>query len=131
MARYINADELAIKIGALDLYGTDDRNRLITWHPEQNSIPYVLITDVLNAVYSQPTADVVERKRGEWIPCSERLPDNDDIMLVSCRTKKGVNSVNRAYYADGFWHGSGSMSGVTAWMLLPEPYTKENDRKGN
>lgn len=72
-----------------------------------------------------------EQKTGEWIPCSERLPDNDDIMLVSCRTKKGVNSVNRAYYADGFWHGSGSMSGVTAWMLLPEPYTKENDRKRN
>ena len=67
MARYIDADALYEKVGALDLYGTDNRNRLVTWHPEQNSIPYVLITDVLNAVYSQPTADVVERKKGEWL----------------------------------------------------------------
>lgn len=56
-----------------------------------------------------------------WIAVSERLPEDDKVVLVSCRTKKGVNSVNRAYY-DGAWHGSGSMSGVVAWMLLPEPY---------
>ena len=59
---------------------------------------------------------------GEWIPVSERLPETDDLMLVSCRTKKGINSVNRAYYSNGAWHGSGSMSGVVAWMPLPEPY---------
>lgn len=57
-----------------------------------------------------------------WIPVSERLPETDEMMLVSCRTKKGTSSVNRAYYSDGYWHGSGSMSGVIAWMPLPEPY---------
>lgn len=57
-----------------------------------------------------------------WVPCSERLPAFDEMVLVSCRTKKGINSVNRAYYADGYWHGSGSMSGVVAWMPLPDPY---------
>lgn len=46
----------------------------------------------------------------------------DSMVLVSCRTKKGIDSVNRAYYSDGYWHGSGSMSGVVAWMPLPEPY---------
>ena len=58
----------------------------------------------------------------EWIPVSERLPESDYMCLVSCKTKKGVQSVNRAYYSDGYWHGSGSMSGVEAWMPLPEPY---------
>ena len=58
-----------------------------------------------------------------WIPVIERLPENDDMMLVSCRTKKGINSVNRAYYFNGHWHGSGSMSNVKAWQPLPEPYT--------
>ena len=61
----------------------------------------------------------------KWIPVSDRLPESDYMCLVSCKTKKSVKSVNRAYYSDGFWHGSGSMSGVEAWMPLPEPYTAD------
>lgn len=63
-----------------------------------------------------------ERKAVEWIPVTEKLPPEDEMMLVSCRTVKGVSSVNRAYYANGHWHGSGSMSGVKAWQPLPDPY---------
>ena len=58
----------------------------------------------------------------KWIPVTERLPEDEDQKLVSCRTKKGVASVNRAYYMGGYWHGSGSMAGVEAWMDMPEPY---------
>ena len=49
------------------------------------------------------------------------------MVLVTCCSKKGWRSVNRAYYMDGAWHGSGSMAGVTAWMPLPEPYKEETD----
>lgn len=63
-----------------------------------------------------------EEQKHWWIPVEERLPDQDDMVLVTCRTKKGMLSVNRAYLGNGFWHGSGTMSGVIAWMLLPEPY---------
>lgn len=62
---------------------------------------------------------------GTWIPVSEKLPDTDDMMLVTAQPKKGKPNVNRAYYMNGYWHGSGSMAGVTAWMPLPEPYTEE------
>lgn len=61
----------------------------------------------------------------KWIPVTERLPEDDSLKLVSCCTKKGFKSVNRAYYWRGAWHGSGSMSGVEAWMDLPEPYEAE------
>lgn len=61
----------------------------------------------------------------DWIPIEEALPETDEIMLVTCRTKKGQLSVNRAYYFNGFWHGSGSMSGVIAWQPLPDPYEPE------
>ena len=57
-----------------------------------------------------------------WIPVVERLPEDERMVLVTCQTKKGIRSTNRAYYDGKFWHGSGSMSGVTAWQPLPEPY---------
>ena len=57
-----------------------------------------------------------------WTPVEDAKPDDDVMVLVSCRTKKGVRNVNRAYWSGKWWHGSGSMSGVEAWMPLPEPY---------
>lgn len=66
--------------------------------------------------------DAILAKAGRWIPVTEDIPDNEDMVLVSCKTQKGVRSVNRAYYSRGAWHGSGSMSGVEAWRPLPEPY---------
>ena len=55
----------------------------------------------------------------------ERLPEDERMVLVTCQTKKGIRSTNRAYYDGAFWHGSGSMSSVTAWQPLPEPYKED------
>ena len=63
-----------------------------------------------------------EVKNDGWIPVEERLPEDERMVLVTCQTKKGIRSTNRAYYDGAFWHGSGSMSSVTAWQPLPEPY---------
>lgn len=60
-----------------------------------------------------------------WIPVEERLPEDERMVLVTCQTKKGIRSTNRAYYDGTFWHGSGSMSSVTAWQPLPEPYKED------
>lgn len=68
--------------------------------------------------------DVPDNNAG-WIPVSERLPEDERMVLVTCQTKKGIRSTNRAYYDGKFWHGSGSMSGVTAWQPLPEPYKEK------
>ncbi len=56
----------------------------------------------------------------EWISVDERLPEENIRVLVCCQTKKGVRSINIAYQTYKFWHGYGSMSGVTHWMPLPE-----------
>lgn len=61
----------------------------------------------------------------QWVPVSEDLPKDEEIKLVTCKSKKGILNVNRAYYMDGHWHGSGSMSNVIAWMDPPEPYREE------
>lgn len=62
-----------------------------------------------------------------WIPVEERLPEDEEMVLVTCQTKTGRKSVNRAWYGEGFWHGTGSMSGVIAWRSLPEPYRPETE----
>ena len=77
--------------------------------------------DYVSALRKLPSAQPEQR----WIPVSERLPETDEMMLVTCRPKKGLPNVNRAFYMDGSWHGSGSMSSVSAWMPLPEPYRTE------
>ena len=75
-----------------------------------------------------------ERPQDEWIPVSERLPEeriNPDTMdfdYVLCSTI--WNDVRPYKYGKPigqdkahFWHGGGIMDGaVIAWQPLPEPY---------
>ena len=82
---------------------------------------YDVTINAVNKYYDEHHAQILS-----WTPCSERLPEDDEIMLVTCKPKKGSPNVNRAYYMDGAWHGSGSMSNVTAWMPLPKPYQEDS-----
>ena len=62
----------------------------------------------------------------QWIPTKYERPKSGELVLVTTKTQKGIRSVNRAYCDEqGFWHGSGSMSNVVAWMPLPEPYQED------
>lgn len=56
----------------------------------------------------------------EWVAVNERLPKEEEIVLVVTKTKTGVRNINRAYHNNGIWHGSGSMAGVTHWMRMPD-----------
>lgn len=65
-----------------------------------------------------------------WIPCSERLPDNDDKVLCQTVTKKDAVGMVIGYYGYGRWC-CGMNSNVVAWMRLPEPYVPEGGTDGN
>ena len=69
--------------------------------------------------------EITRSSRDKWIPVEKGMPEDEQMMLVTCKTKSGRRSVNRAWYGEGFWHGTGSMSGVIAWRPLPEPYQPE------
>ena len=60
-----------------------------------------------------------------WIPVEERLPEDEEMVLVTCKTKVGRLSVYRAWRGGGYWHGTESISDVIAWQPLPEPYRPE------
>lgn len=79
----------------------------------------------VKSFYCQCGRHYVNADYDGWIPVEERLPNDEEMMLVTCQTKAGRKSINRAWYGQGSWHGTGSMSGVIAWRPLPEPYCPE------
>ena len=70
-----------------------------------------VISDCLNKIVNLPSAQ-------QWIPCSERLPDQNGKYLVVGRQK----AINILKFDGGRWYGKW---GVVAWMPLPSPYREE------
>ena len=70
---------------------------------------------LIDALSALPSADA------EWIPCSERLPEKDELVLVT--VWNDVTIAWRNIY--GGWESAEDMyekGDVTAWMPLPKPY---------
>lgn len=70
---------------------------------------------------------------GEWIPCSERLPTNDDWVIVSVLDETGDTPYR---YSDFGWYferakcwivESEQRTDVVAWMPLPTPWKGADD----
>lgn len=76
-------------------------------------------------------------ERLQWIPCSERLPEEGKSVLVwyEYYAYGNKNRIVQTYgvgrvYGD-FWAGDvqGTRSKCIAWMPLPEPYNKEGEKE--
>ena len=74
------------------------------------------------------TLERIRSKR--WVPCSERLPENEDNVLCCTATKKGLRNVVIGYYIldKGCWACAMNSSNVIAWTPLPEPYKEEAEQ---
>ena len=59
----------------------------------------------------------------QWIPCSERLPEANERCLCTYEFNEGT-CVDFGLYTKRGWF----VSGVTAWMPLPEPYKPANKK---
>jgi len=82
---------------------------------------YEAVFHMLGELYKIPVV-----KRAQWIPCSERLPEENEFVLVTFGWFGRADdlAVNIDYRRDGDWAISEL---VTAWMPLPEPYGGENE----
>ena len=58
----------------------------------------------------------------QWIPCSERLPDQNGKYLVVGRQK----AINILKFDGGRWYGKW---GVVAWMPLPDCYQGDENNE--
>ena len=75
----------------------------------------------------QPTIEP-ERNTGEWIPCSEALPPDEERVLCCTMNKKGGKNLIIGYYVNDYRRWCvGVNSNVIAWQPLPEPYEGRND----
>ena len=88
---------------------------------------------IINGVmYSKKIVqEVAEEYKGGWIPCSERLPEDDSICIVT------VEYPNNEIVVDYGWFDRNGVcwfvgmqefrtSNILAWQPLPEPF-KERD----
>lgn len=71
----------------------------------------------------------IEPNRGEWTPCSERLPKIGEVVLVTWewRCKKYITiaymiTIRGVTYWDSKLQHEFEPLNVLAWMPLPKPY---------
>lgn len=81
------------------------------------------LTAALSIINEQP-------KVGEWIPCSERLPEDDIDVLATVDGGRYI-AVYIFHIKDGEWIDFDGFvvdaAKVTAWQPLPEPWEEEKN----
>lgn len=63
----------------------------------------------------------------EWIPCSERLPEEIGTYLVTLDYKEHGTGITTLWFHGSLGWDYRVADVVTAWMPLPEPYREEED----
>lgn len=67
-------------------------------------------------------------KLGEWIPCSERLPEERGNYLATIKVEAGTFVIYVWFGEEGWIDGYSEPINVIAWMPLPQPYM-EGDKE--
>ena len=75
------------------------------------------------------TKQEAEKHNNGWIPCSERMPEDEQVALT-CKCKsisilRYSTKTNHWYELSGNWWWSANM--VTAWQPLPAPYQPKGE----
>ena len=72
-------------------------------------------------------ADTVEQEQ-RWIPCSERLPEENEGVLTQAQFKDDGKMAVSSRVDFNYWTGWGTREiNIVAWMPMPEPYKENQD----
>lgn len=101
------------------------RDYQIEWLTAHNDIEFCEEEEKLIIRFLKDTAESFMRENQsaqQWIPCSERLPDQNGKYLVVGRQK----AINILKFDGGRWYGKW---GVVAWMPLPDCYQGDGNNE--
>lgn len=96
------------------LYGDD--------HP-RNRTAFDIATEILTKAQLSTEDTTKGTTFGKWIPCSERLPEEDRSYLVT-NSRWGYPLLEITYRLTDGWMTEGK---PIAWMPLPEPWKGETE----
>ena len=88
-----------------------------TWQEPTYTDPLNVLTEVRDRIEAIPSAD---RPQG-WIPCSERLPDDNREVLISLEWGIDIGTYERGEWRSE-WINHYDDDNVLAWMPLPPAY---------
>ena len=125
MGRLIDADKLKESIDNCDICNIcpdkDVRCSYDCGFPDALDYKWEKLID------AQPTIEAPT-----WIPCSERLPNNDEEVIVSVEDDRADNifkyTTTAWRYGDVWVSDNERICGIIAWMPLPKPY-EETDHE--
>ena len=89
------------------------------------------VSESMDEIKALPSVTLARKKDG-WIPCSERLPENNGVYLVTIifdiDETESRRDMTKAYFCSQSkkWQYF-SNDEVIAWMPLPEPYKAESE----
>ena len=69
-----------------------------------------------------------EMSLSKWIPCSERLPKENEVVLTQARFADDIKMAVSARIDYNYWTGWGTREvNVVAWMPLPKPFGERSE----
>jgi hypothetical protein len=98
----------------------DNHDNGVTYEVSLYQAEYDAIEEAIRLLEADQTVPV------EWIPCSERLPEDDRTKVVTLAN----GNAEAGYYSNGDWWCVGDSINlenpkVIAWMPLPKPYEEK------
>lgn len=128
--KYCDKEGLCTSNGDEECYGEAHKQGKAEAEEEHKKMCESCIHKVSKEDIEQIKADATR-----WIPVSERLPDQDDVIeiIACCSGKSGNITYDRAVVTDCYYEGNKWYIGgvykpevdVHAWMPLPEMYRGE------
>ena len=100
------------------------------WEDDECSLHNYTNLHFLDAIDNAPTVDAEPVRHGNWIPCSEKLPENCDNVLVTIKYNDGYRT-EMVDFCDkfGVWNADCDDFHVVAWQPLPPAYKPKEDRR--